>query len=556
MRRLLTAAAVAAAVLAAVLLTGATKGPGVTKAQYKVEFDNAFGLVKGGDFRIGGVRAGKTRSFDVKTFKGHAPRAIVDVTVTQPGFDVLRKDANCTIAPQSLIGEYYVDCQPGKSKKKLPVDGSGPPIPVEQTTSTIPADLVQDIMRRPVRERFRLILTELGTGLAGRPDDLRAVLKRAHPGLRETTRVLHILGNQNQIIENFIRDSDTVVGELAANKRDVARWVTEAGKTAEISATRRADIARSFHRLPRFLDELRPTMRRLGQLADVQTPLLTELQRAAPDLNRFFRLLGPFSKASRPALRSLGESSVVGTRAVRRGRSEVRELRRLARDARPTFKPLRQFLQTSDDRKRAIENDTRAKNAAPPSPDPTAIPGAGGFTAFEGIFDYFFWQTLSVNLGDATSRMVRLGLRFDPDCNWTVKAPSTAEERRKFAKCNQWLGPNQPGITTPDPTANRGPGDTSPVRSRTQARSRGERRSSGQPEAAPRPGQPDISKPQVKLPPGVQDLLNGLGLKQGQKLPQVPNVPKVPNVPQAPRTPQGGQLDDQGGNQLLDFLLR
>ena len=43
-------------------------------------------------------------------------------------------------------------------------------------------------MRRPYRERFRLIITELGTGLAGRPDDLQEVLRRAHPGLRETSQ--------------------------------------------------------------------------------------------------------------------------------------------------------------------------------------------------------------------------------------------------------------------------------------------------------------------------------------------------------------------------------
>jgi ABC-type transporter Mla subunit MlaD len=36
-------------------------GPAASEpARYKIEFDNAFGLNEGGDFRIGGVRAGKT----------------------------------------------------------------------------------------------------------------------------------------------------------------------------------------------------------------------------------------------------------------------------------------------------------------------------------------------------------------------------------------------------------------------------------------------------------------------------------------------------------------
>src|SRR5438132_13416200 len=98
-------------------------------------------------------------------------------------------------------------------------------------------------MRRPYRERLGLILAELGTGLAGRPDDLAQVLRRAHPGLQETQKVLKILGDQGKIIQNFITDSDTVVAQLDARKRDVARWITETGRTAQISATRRNAIA-------------------------------------------------------------------------------------------------------------------------------------------------------------------------------------------------------------------------------------------------------------------------------------------------------------------------
>ncbi len=363
----------------AFVLAGASdqKADGTT---YRIVFDNAFGLTKGGDFRVGGVNAGQTTGFDVEKKQGESPKAVVIAEITKPGFGDFRENATCDIRPQSLIGEYYVDCQPGTSEKPLP-DNT---VQVEQTTSTIPTDLVNNIMRRPYRERFRLIIAELGTGLAGRPDDLQEVLRRAHPGLRETSKVLRILGDQNQVIKNFIADSDTVVLELERNKRDVVRWVREAGDAAEISATRRNELRAGFQRFPEFLDELRPTMARLGELADEQTPLMADLQRAAPDLDTFFTRLGPFAEASRPAVRSLGEAGEVGVRAFREGRQEVAELRKLAAGSPALAKPLRQFLQTIDDRKRAIENDPRAKASAPPAPDPTAIPGEGGFTGHGG----------------------------------------------------------------------------------------------------------------------------------------------------------------------------
>src|SRR6188472_2305167 len=204
MRRAISILVVLGAGVAAFAFTGASDDDSGGDPTYKIEFDNAFGLVEQGDFRIGGVTAGQTTGFDIVKEDGRA-LALVEAKVTEPGFADLREDASCEIKPQSLIGEYYVDCQPGTSDKKLATDGSAV-VPVEQNFSTIPTDLVNDIMRTPVRERLRLILSELGTGLAGRPDDIAEVLKRAHPGLRETSRVLRILGDQNQVIERFIAD--------------------------------------------------------------------------------------------------------------------------------------------------------------------------------------------------------------------------------------------------------------------------------------------------------------------------------------------------------------
>ena len=156
---------------------------------------------------------------------------------------------------QSLIGEYYVDCQPGTSEQELP---EGATIPVEQTASVIPTDLVNNVLREPYRERLRLIIAELGTGLAGRPDDLAATLERAHPGLRETNETLAILRGQTDVLRNFVEDSDDAIDDLAANRADVVRFVREAGETAEITATRREELAAAVRAAPHLPRRARP----------------------------------------------------------------------------------------------------------------------------------------------------------------------------------------------------------------------------------------------------------------------------------------------------------
>jgi virulence factor Mce-like protein len=539
----------------AFVLAGASDDQGANGKTYKIMFDNAFGLTKGGDFRVGGVNAGQTTDFAVEKRPGEAPKAIVTVNVTKPGFGDFRKDASCEIRPQSLIGEYYVDCQPGKSEEKL---GNGGTVPVEQTSSTIPTDLVNDIMRRPYRERLRLLITELGTGLAGRPDDLQEVLRRAHPGLRETSRVLGILGNQNRVIKDFITNSDTVVTELEKNKKDVVRWVHEAGDAAEISATRRKELRAQFQRFPEFLDELRPTMARLGEMADEQTPLLADLQRAAPDLDTFFTRLGPFADASRPAVRSLGEMGAVGTKAFHEGKQEVAELRRLAVNAPPFAKPLRQFLQTIDDRKRAIETDVRAKASSPPAPDPTHISGEGGFTGMEAVWNYFFWQTLSINMLDDDAHMLRASLTAVPDCiPFRNEPPKSEADKETFKRCNSYLGPNQPGIFSPDPLDDGSNPAAAKLRadSGKPALSIGEQRGEGMPEAGPLPGQPDLSKPQITLPPDVQELLDSLTPRQRQELGT--DLPTNPDDLKRKLDSLGAPApsSDQTTGQLLDYLL-
>jgi ABC-type transporter Mla subunit MlaD len=550
MRRVATGLMLVALAVGAAVMTGASSdtssGSGKT---YKIQFDNAFGLTTGGDLKVGGVRAGQTSGFNLKKIGDGRYIAEVEGKITEPGVSGFHKDASCEIRPQSLIGEYFVDCQPGSSKEMLPDDGT---VPVKQTVSTIPPDLMQNVMRRPYRERFRLILAELGTGLAGRPDDLSQVLHRAAPGLRETSKVLEILGRQNQVIKNFITNSDIVVGDLEAKKKDVARWVKSAGKTAAISATRQAALREQWKQFPGFLAELQPTMAQLGQLADEQTPLLRQVRQTTPQLQQFFADLGPFSEASRPSIKTLGQAAAVGNKAFKDSRDEIKELKAIGFNAPSAAKQTRQFLQSFDDRNRSIEPDARAKESAPPAPDPTAYKDGQGFTGFESILNYTYWQTLALNPFDQMGHLLRVALFVGP-CSAFQTGPVTDANKDLFAKCNSWLGPNQPGVTTPDPTDNQ----YAPLTAAKAKKKGGKGESiAGQPEATtPLPGQDDPSKPKVVLPPAVQELLD--------KLPKLPlNTPTIDpgnltgTVGGATGgLTGGGQVDDRSADTLLDFLL-
>src|ERR1700748_180263 len=137
-RALISAALILAAVAFVVLSTGASKG--TAQGTYKIEFQNAFGLVTGADFKVAGVPAGTIKAINLDT---KSLNAVVTIQVSRTGFGQFHKDATCESRPESLIGEYFVDCNPGTSG---PVLKAGATIPVSHTQATIPPDPLHDTM--------------------------------------------------------------------------------------------------------------------------------------------------------------------------------------------------------------------------------------------------------------------------------------------------------------------------------------------------------------------------------------------------------------------------
>ena len=87
-------------------------------------------------------------------------KAAVTIAINTGEFTPFHANATCAIRPQSLIGERYVDCEPGStSAPALTKITSGPGagtyyLPVTQTSSPIDSDIVQNIYQEPIRERF------------------------------------------------------------------------------------------------------------------------------------------------------------------------------------------------------------------------------------------------------------------------------------------------------------------------------------------------------------------------------------------------------------------
>jgi ABC-type transporter Mla subunit MlaD len=460
---------------------------------YEVELFNAFGLVKGSELRVAGVKAGTITGLDV------TPQKTAMVSVEEDGsFPEFKADASCSSEPQSLIAEYFLDCQPGTSPD--PLNG---PIPAARNKTTVQPDLAQNTLREPFKERLQLLINEFGTALDGNAENLNAAIRSGAPALQQLKQVLNILGQQNHTIAELNTNADTIFQQLANRREDVVHFIDNAGRTAAISAQRSNDLAQNFHLLDDFLALLKPTMSQLGNLAEQQTPLLTDLHAAAPGLNQLATNLPRFNDGSQQSLTALGGAASVGKFALANSQDDIAALNQASTKAYPAADQVAQFLNSIDDPRNAVEEDSCARHDLREQPGeadrrvqlldqklsadpsftglhgdqtvpcrwgggaPGSDPNGGnpGFTGMEGLLNYGYIQTNSLNLFDQLGHALQFTLVSAPggnaqcgfqagpqvpgrqgDLSGNPLPPSQTTNPADYAECAGILGDRQPNI--------------------------------------------------------------------------------------------------------------
>jgi ABC-type transporter Mla subunit MlaD len=425
---------------------------------YKIELYNAFGIVEQADFRVGGVNVGSVTDLTVNEDK----RAVVTVEVSGD-LATLGDETTCESNPQSLLGEYFLDCDP--AGQPLPDGGT---IPASRVSQNVQPDLVQNTMREPFRLRLQLLLNEFGTALAGNADALNEAIRLGAPALTDLQKVTEILAGHNELIRDMNVNSERVSGELARVRDQVVEFVDEAEDVSSAALERRDDVSRGFDLFDDYIAELYPTLAQLGETARQQTPLLADLGDAAPELHRLTQTLPPFQRGSERSLETLGSAAKVGERALRRGRDEIDLLAEAGKPAPQTAEILADFVSDLDDPRRAVEINDLAADATGRTSTQPGTSNTMGYTALEGILNYAYYQALALNQFDRAGHALHIGLQevFSGPCGEfrSGRNPPTGSGHElgdfgipteggdittvfeEFPACATQLGPNQPGL--------------------------------------------------------------------------------------------------------------
>jgi ABC-type transporter Mla subunit MlaD len=309
MRRLAAIFVALAAGGALVAILASASAEGSSSATFEVIFDDARGLITGQVVKVAGAQAGSIEDVTVvkegsggnTSFKAKIKGSI------DSKFMPFHTNATCTIRPQGLIAENYVECDPGSPPAPLLQSRGGQPptVPVQNTSEPVSLLDLFNIFNAPTRQRFALILNELGIGTAGEGQNFNDILYRANPALKLANQVIGILSRQSSQLGTLVDATNTIAQEGASHTGAVQSFLDQAAAVSSTAANHRSNLELAINRLPGLLAAAQPSLAQLDVVAREGTPLVQQLGVTAPYLNKVSRDLGPFVAQAKPGLDQL-----------------------------------------------------------------------------------------------------------------------------------------------------------------------------------------------------------------------------------------------------------
>jgi ABC-type transporter Mla subunit MlaD len=288
---------------------------------FAVIFDDARGLIAGQLVKVAGAQAGTIKNVTVvKQGRGANTsfKAKIEGSIDSK-FMPFHANATCTIRPQGLIAENYLECDPGSPPAPVIKSRGGQPptVPVQNTTEPVSLLDLFNIFNAPTRQRFALILNELGIGTAGEGENFNDILYRANPALKLANQVIGILARQSAQLKTLIDATNTIAQEGANHTAALQSFLDQAAALTSTTAAHRSNLELAINRLPRLLAVAQPSLSQLDVVAREGTPLVKQLGVAAPYLNKVSIDLGPFVTQAKPGLARLSSALDIAIPAIK-----------------------------------------------------------------------------------------------------------------------------------------------------------------------------------------------------------------------------------------------
>lgn len=217
---------------------------------FTINFPTASGLVSGSDVLEAGAKVGVIS--DIKPLQGD--RASLTVTIDDDHWP-LHQGLQADIRPKSLLGEKYVDLHDGAPKNPvydvnttLNAPGDSVPVELDQFINSLDTD---------TRSALRVLLNDLGAGIAGRGIDLNQAIQTGRDDLAHLAVTGQTLNNRDPDLDRILVGLDGLFAKLTQDDQlnQMSQLIDNGKATLDAVEAEQQAFSRSFSDAERALAE-------------------------------------------------------------------------------------------------------------------------------------------------------------------------------------------------------------------------------------------------------------------------------------------------------------
>lgn len=369
-------AIIAGVLVVAFGLLKVVKGDDNPEFRVVADMKDASPLLPGNDIKLNGVKVGKIDT--IKIVDGGARLTLDLDAAALPVY----KNATVTSRPVSLLGERYLDLDPGTAAAGQISDGGS--LGQAQAGSSTDLDEVLNMLDKPTSQSLAALVTTLGVGLDGNGKNVADAIKALAPAMRDTNKLAAVLKDQNAVLNSLVSSFEPVASGLASdNGSDLDTLVASAEQMLKATSTNEAAFREMLQQLPATLATAQRTLTHLEGTADAAVPTLEALRPTTTTLAEFSSELKRFADSADPALRAANPVLARAQALIDNAGPVAAQLRLQAKDMTTTTTSL----------------------------DPITKKLAGDFTS---VMEFFKGWALATNGTDGIGHYFRAGTVFTP----------------------------------------------------------------------------------------------------------------------------------------------
>jgi phospholipid/cholesterol/gamma-HCH transport system substrate-binding protein len=214
---------------------------GSSAHEMKISFPTADGLVDGSDVLEAGAKIGTISAIEPTQNN----QALVTISIGNDHWP-LHSGLSADIRPKSLLGEKYVDLHDG-AQNASPYQADAT---LQASATAAPVELDQFInsLDPPTRTAVRVLLDDLGAGVAARGNDLNAAIAAGRADLANFAAFGQTLNDRDPDLDKILVGLDGVLGKITTSDQltQMSQLITNGQQTLNAIESVQQSFSRGF----------------------------------------------------------------------------------------------------------------------------------------------------------------------------------------------------------------------------------------------------------------------------------------------------------------------